>query len=161
MADIKAMVTKEDIVSDNKANSEVIGKSSLDKPQYKSDEIDKILADIIEYPYTTLALEKKIHAAGINLENKERRIKEIRQQIFLEVSSEKLDGKNKYSNEAMRDAETESRLKESPEAKNLLFELDRVSKEMGLAKIDLDFEKKKFKVAELIAEFTKIKFRIY
>lgn len=118
------------------------------KIDYDFDLMKRRLCDL---PEEIRSKETEIFAAQTKMDDLNAQMKSKELFMFREVSSEtKEDGKPKYTNESMRDAETQKRLSTDLEFSALLKGSLEYSKVKGLAAIELDYYKRELKVIELL-----------
>lgn len=138
-----------------------------DEPQPKkgfADDYTDMANLAMRLPDEIMAYEKHIIALGRNLDGLNKRKKELELSVSAEVAGEKieLDGKvkPKYSNSEMRDAETQSRLRRSPEYLEINQEIgDRMSS-LREKEAELNRLKNQMRSLEIVTDVLKIKYRV-
>jgi len=143
-------------ITDNR----VIKPEEIEKPRYAPNDYEMLAQDIIEIPYTIKAYEKKMMALTRKNDGIEIRKIEIRSAIYVNVSQEKSEGKNIYSNDKTREAETNRRAAEHMEHKALNEDQENNIKELNDLKNETDFLKRKARSIEILVNLYKIQLRI-
>lgn len=127
----------------------------------KTHDYDCWLNTILSIPEEIKILERKIQALTNKKIGITNRMKEIERQTFYRVSTETdAEGKKRFTNETMRETETQNRLKDNTEFQVFQEEQEKVVQDMVWYRQEADCLKMQFKSYELGIELQKIKLRL-
>lgn len=129
--------------------------------KWNSDDYTEIANLAMRLPDEIMSYEKHIIALSRNVDGLNKRKKEIETQVAAEVASEvTLDGKKAYTNVEIREAQTQTRLRLSPEYQQINQDIiDRLTTLRDI-EAELNRLKNQMRGLEIVTDILKIKYRI-
>ena len=123
--------------------------------------LSRMMQELSDMPDKMLAEERRAIAASRKIDAHDKRAREIEQEIYAEVNTETdEDGKKKFSNEKMREAETNKRLNTHAEMQQIREERQAAVEKQQSARSEYDYLKRKMKSYELIGMLAKLKWKV-
>lgn len=128
----------------------------IEEPSWNSTDYNTLTKLAMTLPDEIMKYEKYIMALNRKNDAIDKRKKEMETKVFIAVSEEK----EKYTNQALRDAETAGRLKASTEFNLLNEETADVIFKLHEGKAELEQLRNQMRGLEVVVDVLKIKYRV-
>lgn len=126
------------------------------EPSWNSTDYNTLTQLAMSLPDEIMRFEKFIMALNRKNDAIDKRLKEMETKVFIEVSAEK----EKYTNQALRDAETANRLKANTEFNLLQEEVGNIIFKLHESKAELERLRNQLRGLEVVVDILKIKYRV-
>jgi len=140
---------------DNEENGQPVNLAS-------PDDLDILARETLSLPHKIMEREKRILARSNKIDTLNRSLKNHESEIYVQVCQERSEeDKQKYPNDNMRKAETDTRMRDRPDVRALWEEVGNCIKDNKLDDIEKEYHRRRQKGISIAVDIAKIKMRIW